>query len=61
MSDGFTPNKDEIKAVVVVDLRGHSQTYSDLLSAMTAVFNLPPTAVQSIEAVIEEAQTIKDR
>jgi hypothetical protein len=51
----FTPNPDEIKTVAVVDLHGRTQTYSSLLSAMTAVYGLPQAAHRRIEAILKTA------
>lgn len=51
----FIPNSDEIKAVVVVDFNGRTQTYSSLLSAMTAVHQLPQAAHRRIDAILKTA------
>jgi hypothetical protein len=51
----FTPNPDEIKTVAVVDLHGRTQTYSSLLSAITAVYGLSQTEMREIEAILKTA------
>ncbi len=55
----FTPDPEEIKAIVVVDFYGRTQTYGSLLSAITAVHQLPPVVAQKIEAAIKGVKDIK--
>ena len=56
----FRPDPIDIKNVIVVGRRGRTSTYTSLLSAVTAVYQLSQDEMKEVEGILNGAQGEED-